>query len=146
LIEEFIKYNQVNYPYCDVRYLDLYFFAWFLNLIFVYCWWIVFHCFTSWLLGCLIRYVHTFFDLYVGVFFSVKNMLKNFVYSFFYYVLMFRIWCLFLWLFFYFFPWIFYESFIVFSFTLLSNFIVHFFFVFVLFIFVLLLMFLFFSI
>jgi len=37
LIEEFIKYNQVNYPCCDVRYLDLYFSLRFLNFIFVYC-------------------------------------------------------------------------------------------------------------
>jgi len=31
LIEEFIKHDQVNYPYCDVRYLDLYFSLGFLN-------------------------------------------------------------------------------------------------------------------
>ena len=37
LIEELIKHDQVNYPYCDVRYPDLYFFLGFLNFIFVYC-------------------------------------------------------------------------------------------------------------
>jgi len=31
LIEEFIKYNQVNYLYCDVRYFDFHFSLGFLN-------------------------------------------------------------------------------------------------------------------
>jgi hypothetical protein len=37
LIKEFIKYNQVSYPCCNVRYLDLYFSLGFLNFIFFYC-------------------------------------------------------------------------------------------------------------
>ena len=41
-IEEFIKYNLINYPYCYVTYLDFHFSLGFLNFIFVYCWWICF--------------------------------------------------------------------------------------------------------
>ena len=37
LIEEFIKHDHVNYPCCDVRYLDLHFSLGYLNFIFVYC-------------------------------------------------------------------------------------------------------------
>jgi hypothetical protein len=69
LIEEFIKHNQVNYPCCDFRYLDLHFSLGFLNFIFVYYWWIFFHYFTQWLLSCLIGCVHKFFDLHLGVFY-----------------------------------------------------------------------------
>jgi hypothetical protein len=67
LIEKFIKHDQVNYPCCDVRYFDLYFLLGFLNFIFV-CYWWFFYYFTQWLLGCLIRCVHKFFDLHIGVF------------------------------------------------------------------------------
>ena len=34
MTEEFIKHDQLNYPCCDVRYLDLYFSLDFLNFIF----------------------------------------------------------------------------------------------------------------
>ena len=140
LIEEFIKYNQVNYPYCDVRYLDLYFSLDFLNFILVYCWLIFFHCFTQWLLGFLIRCVHKFSDLHLGVLFLCKKHIEEFcIFSFF---IMF--WCLgfyaYSYEFLFFFLESFMKSFIVFSLTLQSKFIMYYF------IFIFLLMFLFFSI
>jgi hypothetical protein len=54
LIKEFIKLNQINYPYCDTRYFDLYFSLGFLKkklLLMNY----FFHYFTQWLLICLIK-------------------------------------------------------------------------------------------
>jgi hypothetical protein len=33
LIEKFIKHDQVNYLYCDVRYLDFYFWLYMQNLV-----------------------------------------------------------------------------------------------------------------
>jgi hypothetical protein len=39
-----------------------------------------FYCFTQWLLDCLIRCVHKFFNLYLGVFFSVKTKRSRILY------------------------------------------------------------------
>ena len=36
LTKKFIKHDQVNYSFCNVRYLDLYFSLGFFNLIFYY--------------------------------------------------------------------------------------------------------------
>jgi len=83
LIEEFIKHDWLNYMYYNVRYLDLYFSLDFLNFIFVYCWFF-FHYFTQWLLSCLIRCVHKFFDLHLRVFMlcvCVQNLVEETIWS-----------------------------------------------------------------
>jgi len=69
LINKFIKYNQINDSCFDIKYIGLYFlsiliilFLFIVNEFFI-------HLFTQWSLIYLIRCVHKFFDLHLGVFF-----------------------------------------------------------------------------
>jgi hypothetical protein len=108
LINKFIKHNQVNYPCCDMNYLDLHLSLSFFNFVFIYCWWVFFfHFFMLCLLICLIRCVHDFFELHIRIVLYKKKHVENLCKIIFvYYVLKSSIWSLFL--LFLFFPWLFF--------------------------------------
>jgi hypothetical protein len=151
MINKFIKHNRINYPCWDIKYLDLYFSFSFFSFIFIYCWWFFFHIFAQWVLIYLIRCVHKFFDLLLGIFYAKKQVQRFCMFNCFFLIMF---WCSRFYPYSYDFVFFFLDLFIKVLFSLISPFnlslccicLFFFFFVFILLILVLWFIFLFFSI
>jgi len=128
LINKFIKHDHINYPCCDINYLDLYLSFSFFNFVCIYCWWVFFfHFFMQCLLICLVRCVHNFFELHIRIVLYKKHVENLSKIIFVYYVSKFFIWSLFLLFLFFSLTLFFNKKFIIFNFTLQLKFIVYFF-------------------
>jgi len=84
LINKFIKYNQIDGPCFDIKYIDLYLSLYSSNLFIVNDFFI--HLFTQWFLIYLNKCVHKFFDLHLGVFYVKKCIEKFYVFNFLSYI------------------------------------------------------------
>ena len=81
LINKFIKYNQINDPCFDIKYIGLYLSLYSSNLFIVNDFFI--HLFTQKFLIYLNRCVNKIFDLHLGVFYVKKCIEKFYVFNFF---------------------------------------------------------------
>jgi hypothetical protein len=128
LINKFIKHDHINYPCCDINYLDLYLSFSFFNFVCIYCWWVFFfHFFMQCLLICLVRCVHNFFELHIRIVLYKKTCWKFMQDHICLLCFEVFIWSLFILFLFFSLTLFFNKKFIIFNFTLQLKFIVYFF-------------------